>query len=177
MKDKHSSPPADLSSRKGCSGKIGAMVTAIVNFFQRLQHVLSTFTYQYESGRKIFGFPLISVNFGFDTTADEMRHAKGVIAIGTKATGIISFGVIFSRGLLALGGLCFGFLTVSLASIAVVSVSVFGLGLVSVSVFAVGYIAVGVLALGWKSLGIIAIGKEVVGIICFGQKVDSLFEL
>jgi len=164
-----------LANRPGCLGVVGSILAVVLDFFRQLNKALATLTYEYESKRKFLGLPLFSINLGFDTTIGKMRHARGFIAIGTRATGVLSFGFFVSRGLIAIGGIALGLGTVSLFSIALISVSVFGLGIVSVSVFAIGYLAVGVFALGYKSLGILAIGKEVVGIIGIGQEVDSLF--
>jgi hypothetical protein len=164
-----------LASRSGCSGTIGSLIAAVLDFFRQSYRALATLNYQYESRQRFLGWPLLSINLGFDSSTGKMRQAKGFIAIGTRATGILSFGFFISRGIVAIGGIAFGLGTVSLFSIAIISVTVFGLDFVSVSFFAVGYLAVGVLALGYKSVGIPAIGKEVVGIICAGRQVNSLF--
>jgi len=164
-----------LASRSGCSGITGSVLAVIVDFFRQFYRALATLNYQYESRQKFLDWPLLSINIGFDSSTGKMRQAKGLIAIGSRATRILSFGFFISRGLIAIGGIAFGLGTVSLFSIAIIPVSVVGLGLVSVSVFAAGYLAVGVLALGYKSAGIIAIGKEVVGIICVGNQINSLF--
>ena len=175
MTDRKPDSKTNLSEKHGCAGFLGSILGVISHFYHQLIKILAGLNYEYESDRKLFGLPLISVKLGLNTNDNSMRHARGIIAIGTKATGLFSFGLIYSRGLVAIGAVSFGLVTVSMVSIALVSVSVFGLGFVSVSVFAFGYLAIGVLAIGYKSIGIIAIGKEVVGIICYGQKVNSLF--
>ncbi len=170
-----SSAVRTIANRPGCLGKVGSILALITDFFRQLTRALNTLTYQYESRRKFLGLPWLSINLGFDTPNGKMRHAKGIIAIGSRATGVFSFGFFLSRGLIAVGGVAIGLGSVSLVGLALISVSVIGFGVVSVSVFAFGYIAIGVLALGYKSIGIIAIGKEVVGIIGIGQEVNSLF--
>jgi len=147
---------------------------SIRNFFERFVGAFAALNYQYESKHRFLGLPLLSIDIGFDTK-QQMRHARGWTAIGTRATGLFAFGFFMARGLFAVGALAIGIGTVSLASIGLITVSVFGVGFVSVSVFAFGYLAVGILAIGYKSVGIIAIGREVVGIIGVGTQVDSLF--
>jgi len=164
-----------LANRPGCLGVVGSILAVVLDFFRQFSKALATVTYEYESKRKFLGLPLLSINLGVDATTGTMRHARGFIAIGTRATGVLSFGFFVSRGVVAIGGIALGLGTVSLFSIALISVSVFGLGIVSVSVFAIGYLAVGIFALGYKSVGILAIGKQVVGIICIGEEVNSLF--
>jgi hypothetical protein len=163
----------DRSSLAGSSGRF-KLLARVSESLQRFVAALVSLNYQYASKRRLFGWPLLSINLGFDTNG-QMREAKGWVAIGTRATGIFAFGLFVARGIFAVGTLALGLGTVSLASIALVTVSVVGLGVVSVSVFAVGYLAIGILAIGYKSLGIIAIGRDVIGVVGIGQHVDSLF--
>ena len=164
-----------MSEENKCAEPHGAINRIICNLYQQIIQVLAGLDYHYESGRRLFGLPVISVKLGLNTSDNTMYHARGIIAIGTKATGLFAFGLIYSLGLVAAGGVSIGVVSVSMVGIALVSVSIFGLGFASISVSAVGFLAIGILAIGYKSVGIIAIGKEVVGIICFGQKVNSLF--
>jgi len=169
----HSQIGHDRSSQADSPRRI-KLLARVLESLQRLVAAFVSLNYQYESTTKLCGWPLLSINIGFDTNA-QMRHAKGWVALGTRATGFAAFGFFVARGVFALGALACGVGTVSLASIGIITVSVIGLGVVSISAFAVGYLAVGVLAIGYKSVGIIAIGREVVGIIGIGQEVDSLF--
>ena len=158
--------------------RFGWVYTFFNHFLERIRSIATTReskTYTYESPRRIFGLPLLSINLGPDTPHGEMRHAKGIIAIGTKATGVIAVGVFIARGFFTIGFLGFGFFTISIAGIGLFSVSAFGLGIVAVAVVAIGYLAVGVLAIGFSSVGIIAIGVKAVGIIGIGKHIDSMF--
>ena len=175
MVDKKSDGNINLSEKHGCARRFGLVFGMIHVFYERLIEVVGRLDYQYESDRKLFGWPVISVNLGLKPDEHTLRHARGIIAIGTKATGLFSIGLFCSTGLVAIGAVSFGLVAVSTFGAALVSVCVFGVGWISVSVFAVGYLAVGILAIGYKSIGIVAIGKEVVGIICFGKTVNSLF--
>jgi hypothetical protein len=134
-------------------------------------------TYVYQSQRRLFGLPLLSIDLGPDNPEGQMRHARGIIAIGTKATGVLAIGVFIARGGFTIALLTIGLGGISVAGVGLLTVSAFGLGLVSVSAIAVGYIAVGVLAIGVKSVGILAIGVEAVGITVVGKVKDALFPL
>jgi hypothetical protein len=168
-------PPGHLSSRKGCLGFLSSSFLKARTFLKRLSEAFTTLDYRYESKSRILGWPLLAINLGFNAEEENMRHAKGVFAIGTKATGIFSLGVFMARGIVAIGVISLGVGAVGVAGIAVVTVSVVGLGGISVSVFAFGYLAIGILAIGYRSVGILAIGREAVGIIALGQAVRTLF--
>lgn len=155
--------------------KEGGIVKRILNILRRITEAMASLNYQYESKQKLLGWPILSINLGF--SEGEMRQARGWVAIGTRATGILCFGIFVSRGLISIGGIAIGLGTVSVFGLGLITVSILGLGLVSVSAFAAGYLAVGILAVGFKSVGILAIGKEATGIICIGQEINSLFNL
>jgi len=160
--------------------RFGFVCTIFNHFLERIRSIAMTRapqTYTYESQHRIFGLPLLSINLGPDTPCGKMRHAKGIIAIGSKATGVIAVGVFIARGFFTIGFLGFGFFTISIAGIGLFSVCAFGLGIVAVAVVAIGYLAVGILAVGFSSVGIIAIGVKAVGIIGIGQHIDSMFPL
>jgi hypothetical protein len=164
-----------LTTRPGCLGKVGSVLAFFIDFYRHLCKALESLPYEYESSRKFLGLPLLAINLGFDNPHGKMRHARGIIAIGNQATGIIAFGIFIARGVFTIALLAIGFVSVSIASVAACSVSVFGLGFVSVSVFAVGYLGVGILAIGYKCVGIVAIGQDVVGILAIGQRVRAVF--
>lgn len=164
-----------LTTRPGCLGKVGSVLALIVDFYRCLCKALETLPYEYESPRKFLGLPLLSINLGFDNPGGQMRHARGIVAIGNQATGVIAFGIFVARGIFTVALIAVGLVSVSIASVALLSVSVVGFGIVSVSVFAVGYLALGILAVGYKSVGIVAVGKDVVGIIGIGQRVRAVF--
>lgn len=168
-------PDASPASRPGCLGRVGSVFTLFAAFYRHLCKALESLPYEYESPRKFLGLPLLSINLGFDNPYGKMRHARGIIAIGNQATGVIAFGFFVARGVFTVALIATGLVSVSIGSIALLSVSVVGLGIVSVSVFAVGYLAVGILALGYKCVGIAAVGQDVVGIIGIGQKVRAVF--
>lgn len=164
-----------LTTHAGCLGKIGFVLAFFIDFYRHLCKALESLPYEYESSRKFLGLPLLAINLGFDNPHGKMRHARGFIAIGNQATGVLAFGIFIARGVFTVALLAIGLVSISVASVAVCSVSVFGLGLVSVSVLAIGYLAVGILAIGYKCVGIASIGQNVVGIVAIGQRVRAVF--
>jgi hypothetical protein len=162
------SPAEPRPPRRGLLGRYLA-------FLHNASKIFDAVPYEYESPRKIFGLPLLHINLGFDNPGGRMRHARGLVAIGNQATGVLAFGLFFAKGVFAIAPVAVGGLAVSVGGLALTSVSVVGVGLVSVSIFAVGWLAVGILALGVKSVGIAAIGQEVVGILGIGREVHAIF--
>ena len=95
------------------------------------------------------GLPLYSIARGPDLVKGETYgHAKGVLAIGDRATGIVAIGGIAMGGI-AIGGVALGLVTLGGLS----------LGLL----LAIGGAAVGIVATGGAALGLVAIGGAAAG--------------
>jgi RNA polymerase sigma factor (sigma-70 family) len=103
--------------------------------------------YEYRSPRTFLGLPLLHVRFNC-VEAGKTLPAKGWIAIGNKA-----YGIIFALGAIAVGGVSSGALAVGL-----VALGGFGIGLL-----AWGGMAVGVAAMGGAAVGYIAFGGGAIG--------------
>lgn len=115
--------------------------------------------YEYKSKKKIFGLPLIHINFGLG-----FYQAKGIIAIGTISTGLISIGFLslglLAFGLLSLGGLALGSIAIGIISLGAISIGILSIGALSIGLFSVGALSVGkYIALGDHAYGNIALGK------------------
>jgi len=165
---------------KKTSGQIlpkESLFIRIENYVSKKMKTFLAIQYQHESRIKIFGLPLLSINLGFDKPEGIMRHARGIIAIGAKSTGIVAFGTIIARGLFTLAPICFGGFSISVFSMGIVCISCFGIGIISVSAFAIGYLAVGVVAIGVKCIGIFAIGESITAITGFGKYKDLLYPI
>jgi len=98
--------------------------------------------YEWRSETEYYGYPLVSVAFGRNGKG-AMRVAKGWIAIGQFALGVVTFaqfgvGAVFGFGQFMLG-------IVAIAQFAVALL--FGLGQ-----FATGYVAIGQIAFGSYAL-------------------------
>lgn len=104
------------------------------------------------SQQLLFGLPLIDVAFGPHGT-ERYGHARGVLAIGDRATGIFAFGGR-AAGLVACGG----------AVVGVVAFGGFAAGIVGIGGFAIGL----AIALGGFSIGSVAIGGFASGLLAFG---------
>ena len=114
--------------------------------------------YEYVSKTRLFGMPLVHVNFGLG-----VYRAKGVIAIGNVATGFVSLGLV-SVGLVSLGVVAVGLLAFGTLALALL----LGAGAIALGALAFGGIAVGVLAFGGLTVGYIAVGGMAVGQFAMG---------
>jgi hypothetical protein len=105
----------------------------------------------WKSRTTICGYPVVHIAYGRDARG-RLRVAKGVIAIGQFAIGLITiaqFGVGFLFG--------FGQFVVALTAVAQVAIT----PLCGIGQFATGYVAMGQMAVGYYALGQIAYGVHV----------------
>lgn len=106
----------------------------------------------YKSGFSLLGLPLIHIKTG---GMEEGRYQRG-IAKGWIAIGDISFGILFSAGGAAFGGIAIGGFSVGLLSFAGLAIGVFAFG-----GGAIGIVACGGGAIAWQAaLGGFAMAKE-----------------
>jgi hypothetical protein len=120
----------------------------------------------YKSPVSVFGLPLVHVAIGPSEGSPGVRGvAKGWIAIGD-----IAFGVLFALGGLAVGGLSVGGL----------SIGVLALGGLSIGIWSVGGLALGIFALGggaiavWAANGGLAVASEyAVGGLAIGSNANT----
>jgi hypothetical protein len=107
---------------------------------------------QYRSRITVLGIPLVHV------ATTEMRDGRIIrgIARGWIALGDISFGILFSAGGIAIGGIALGGLGLGLLTLAGLAMGAFALGGT-----AVGIVAAGGCAVGWHAaLGGAAVARE-----------------
>ena len=115
----------------------------------------------YRSRSTLLGLPLIDINVSAPFVTQDsskgspprQKHARGWIAIGDRADGI----------LLAIGGVARGFFAFGGMALGIVSGGGVALGLVSFGGLAIGALAVGGGALGGIALGGMAIGWQAAG--------------
>src|ERR1700730_16395879 len=116
-----------------------------------------------QSDYRFLGLPLYSIARGPDLAKGEMfGHAKGVLAIGDKATGIIAIGGI------AIGGLAIGPVALGVVTIGGVSIGL---------LLAFGGAAIGLIAIGGAALGIVAIGGAAEGYYAAGGAAHGAYVL
>ena len=103
--------------------------------------------YEYRSPRTFLGLPLLHVRFNC-VEAGKTLPAKGWIAVGDRA-----YGILFAFGAIAVGGISCGPLAIGF-----VALGGFGIGL-----FAFGGLAVGFAAMGGAAVGYVAFGGGAIG--------------
>jgi len=106
----------------------------------------------YKSSRTLLGLPLVHVAIG---PREGLPATRG-IAKGWFAVGDISFGVVFSLGGLAVGGLSVGGLSVGVLALAGLSVGIWSVGGLAIGVFTVGGGAIA----AWAASGGLAVASE-----------------
>jgi hypothetical protein len=117
----------------------------------------------YKSSRSLLGLPLVHVAIGPPDGSSGVRGiAKGWIAIGD-----IAFGVLFAVGGLAVGGLSAGGVSVGVLAFAGLSIGIWSVGGLALGAFALGGGAIAVWAAGGGmavssgyALGGLAIGSN-----------------
>jgi hypothetical protein len=104
--------------------------------------------YEYRSPQALFGFPLLHIRFNC-AEAGKTLPAKGWIAVGDRAYGIIfAFGSI-AVGSVSMGGISIGLLAIGGIGIGLLGFGAIGLGIAATGGGAVGYVAYGGAAVGW----------------------------
>jgi RNA polymerase sigma factor (sigma-70 family) len=123
---------------------------------------------KFTSGLSFLGWPLIDIQFSdvrFDNLRQQSRkpaRARGWIAIGDQATGLLLAIGGTARGLIALGGFAFGGIAFGGVSLGLISVGGAAMGLFAMGGGSVGYDAIGGAAIGWHSAaGGLAVAKHV----------------
>jgi RNA polymerase sigma factor (sigma-70 family) len=106
-------------------------------------------SYEYRSSWTLFGWPLIHIRFGEEV--GKWRPAKGWIACGNVAHGIL-----FAFGGVAVGGVSIGGLAVGGVAIGGFSLGVLSFGGLAFGIFAMGGGAVGYLACGGAAIAWLA---------------------
>lgn len=93
--------------------------------------------YEYRSEAELFGLPLLHVARGIDRETGRPLIARGVIAVGN-----VAFGLLFALGGVAFGGIAFGGLSIGLLALGGMAVGFAALGGASFGVlFAAGGVA------------------------------------
>jgi RNA polymerase sigma factor (sigma-70 family) len=109
---------------------------------------------QWTSRRRFLGLPLVDINFGpLLPSADSLSRPAARVARGWIALGERAYGVLFAAGNIAVGSIALG--TVSIGGVAC---GALGIGMVGF-----GGLGMGVLALGGGAIGLFAVGGLAVG--------------
>jgi len=103
--------------------------------------------YEYRTPQTLLGLPLLHVRFNCVDNGKTLP-AKGWIAIGDKA-----YGILFAFGAIAVGGISFGGFAVGLLAIGGVGLGLFAFGGISAGCAAIGGVALGYVAFGGGAVG------------------------
>lgn len=113
----------------------------------------------YRSRMTLLGLPLVDFNVsdpvppGGAKWPPERRTARGWVAIGDDARGILLAVGATSRGLIAIGSRSVGVLSFGGRAFGVVAVGGIAAGVLAIGGLAVGVIALGGLGIGWQAAG------------------------
>jgi RNA polymerase sigma factor (sigma-70 family) len=111
----------------------------------------------FTSDAMLFGYPLVDIQFrAIDpgkpaAASDRAPTARGWIAIGDRAQGILVAAGGVAKGFLAFGGLAVGIISCGGVSVGLLSLGGVSLGLIAIGGLALGHESAGGLALGWHS--------------------------
>lgn len=111
----------------------------------------------YRSQGTLWGIPWIDIQVSdppLDATSlPEPKTARGWIAIGDRAHGVLfAFGG-YSKGLIAVGGLAVGGIAIGGLGFGLIGIGGLGLGLVGIGGLGAGVLALGGGAIGWQAAG------------------------
>jgi hypothetical protein len=127
----------------------------------------------YRSEATLFGLPLIDINFGAPKPPgkDDLpdlsdpdggrRVARGWIAIGDDARGLLLAIGGSARGLIALGGRAIGVVSFGGLALGLVAFGGLGLGVLGIGGLGAGVYAFGGGAVGWRAAGGLAVGWDI----------------
>jgi RNA polymerase sigma factor (sigma-70 family) len=113
----------------------------------------------YRSRATLFGLPLLDVNVGNPDPAvgagspAQPRIARGWVAVGEDARGVLLAVGGRACGFLAIGGVTFGVLSFGGVAFGIVAFGGVGVGVLGIGGLGVGLWALGGLAIGWEAVG------------------------
>jgi RNA polymerase sigma factor (sigma-70 family) len=117
----------------------------------------------YRSRASLFGLPLVDVNVSDPQPqgGGERRVARGWVAVGDEARGVLLAIGNSARGFIAVGGRSLGVFSFGGVAAGVVAFGGLALGVLSLGGLGVGAFAFGGLAIGWQAVGGGAIAWDV----------------
>jgi RNA polymerase sigma factor (sigma-70 family) len=107
-------------------------------------------SFEYRSPRMLAGLPLVHLRFGTDS-AGRPASAKGWIALGHRAYGVIFAGGIFALAPISMGVVSVGLITLGSIAIGGYAFGALALGCYAMGGIAAGYLAFGGFAFGWRA--------------------------
>lgn len=125
----------------------------------------------YTSSTKLLNLPIMDVQFNaamVDGAVETPLTARGWIALGDRAHGILLGGGTRARGLVAVGSFAFGGITIGGFGCGLINLCGVSLGAISLGGLAIGWLAFGGLSIGVNAFGGLAAGINAVGGAAFG---------
>jgi RNA polymerase sigma factor (sigma-70 family) len=107
----------------------------------------------YRSRATLFGLPLIDINVRDPLAGGERQVARGWVAVGDDARGLLLAVGATARGFIAVGGRAVGVLSVGGMAAGLVAFGGLAVGGLAVGGLGVGVLALGGLAVGWQAAG------------------------
>jgi RNA polymerase sigma factor (sigma-70 family) len=102
--------------------------------------------YEYRSAWSLFGWPLVHIRFGGEA---DQRVAKGWIACGARAYGILLACGGTAVGLVSVGGIAIGGLAIGGCAVGLLTCGGISFGIFAVGGVALGYLSCGAVAVAW----------------------------
>jgi len=106
---------------------------------------------EYRSYAEIFDYPLVSIVSGRHPKTKRQGHARGLVAIGPRASGVIAIGQ-FCQGYFAIGQ----FAVARVAAIGQFTLAPIGIG--QMGIFAIGIAQLGIGGWGLLQQGLVFVG-------------------
>jgi zinc protease len=107
----------------------------------------------YRTRAALFGLPLIDINVADPMPPRQPLVARGWIAIGDDARGILLAIGGKARGLIAVGGLAIGGVSIGGVAVGIIALGGLGLGVLGVGGLGIGIFGIGGMAIGWQAVG------------------------
>ncbi|MBL9080058.1 MAG: serine/threonine protein kinase [Planctomycetes bacterium] len=160
---------ADLRTTAARRVEGGALRRALTH----LRAISSGESFEYRSAATLLGLPLLHVISGARAPGQQKRVAKGWIAVGDHA-----YGVLMATGSFACGGLAFGGMSIGVISGGGITAGIAAIGGVAAGLFTfagigLGWLSTSGIAIGHAASGGIALGKYAAGGLAYGSYVMS----
>jgi len=114
--------------------------------------------YEFVSNKKTKkDLPYLHIHVGKQVQTINAK-ARGVIAIGNNAKGLVSIGIFVSVGLVSIGLFSIGVLAFGILAVGLASVASFAFGGAAFGAVAAGIVSFGAVSLGYVSFGAVSVG-------------------
>jgi zinc protease len=121
---------------------------------QRVEAIASQYRGRvYRTPATFLGLPLIEINVSDPMPRCQPSVARGWIAIGDDARGVLLAIGGKARGLIAIGGIALGGISFGGLAVGIIAIGGAGFGVLGIGGLGIGIIGIGGLAIGWQAGG------------------------